>query len=539
MRTYTGTNSRRTGKAVALMALALAVAFALTGCSAVFDSAISGTVKDRSARETSSAQTGGIADAMVYAYDSVDAWNNAYDNWDGKSVFNDFSVPSAKTTTDGSFSISSLRWKTTKPVYGKDADSKTIYLLVFHKDYGLTKVEGRTVQSDKSNNFGIVYCDKVSVTKNLVVKFKDKDDNSTTATGADATITDTSGFSFQYSYCDGYSADGSDNVKATVSSITNGQATITVKYRQYNADGSEAAAPTVTVYGIQTDSDWSYGGSEKVQMTYSAQDKAYTNTSLYFTNDWNTVSVTVKLKDGATDDAVNDPIYFKWEYNNGDGDTIKSDTVTTSTGSATINVKFKKGMETPCTLTLTKFDDNEGGKDYWIWTKSSTDGTPMVSDPEPQILLPLTDDSNNPSVDVYFKKNYIRLGDGISGYIYTGSSGSSSDSGLGTTLDDGKTITLFDNEGNQIKTAVRTKAENVAPTSSQAIFYHGKFQGLGAGAELPVEYSNANSYDASVTLTIKRKDETVEPPVEKLVLTITVTTKGEGLSDYYKDMTTV
>ena len=36
----------------------LAIALALTSCSAVFDSAISGTVKDRSVKETSSAQSG-------------------------------------------------------------------------------------------------------------------------------------------------------------------------------------------------------------------------------------------------------------------------------------------------------------------------------------------------------------------------------------------------------------------------------------------------------------------------------------------------
>ena len=252
----------------ALVMSVLAIALAMTSCSAVFDSAISGTVKDRSIKETSSTQTGGIADVMVYAYDDETTWRNAYDRWDGKSVFTDLSVPSAKTASDGSFSISSLRWKTNKPVYGKDADCRTIYLLAFHKDYGLTKVAGRNVQSDKSNNFGIVYCDKVTVTKNLVVKFKDKEDNSTTATGSDSTITDTSGFSFRYSYCDGYSADGSDNVKATVNSITNGQTTITVKYKQYNDDGTAATAPTVTVYDIQSDSDWSYDGAETVKMTY-------------------------------------------------------------------------------------------------------------------------------------------------------------------------------------------------------------------------------------------------------------------------------
>ncbi len=520
----------------ALVLSVLAIALALTSCSAVFDSAISGTVKDRSVKETSSAQSGGISDAMVYAYDDENTWNKAFNGWDGKSVFNDLSVPSAKTASDGSFSISSLRWKTNNPAYGKDADSKVIFLLVFHKDYGLTKVAGRTVQSDKSNNFGIVYCDKVTVTKNLVIKFKDKEDNSTTATGSDSTISDTSGFSFQYSYCDGYSADGNDNVKATVSSITNGQATITVKYKQYDDEGNEVTAPTVTVFDIQADSDWSYEGDETVKMTYSTTDKTYTNNSLYFTNDWKTVAITVNLKDGATDNAITDPIYFKWEYNNGDGDTVKSDTVTTSTGSATINVKFKKNMSTenPCTLTLTKFDDAEGSKDYWSWTTDASNAAIRDVATSSQTLT-LTDDSDRPSVDVYFRKNLLRLGTGISGYIYK--SGTSGD-GYGDKTDDGKTVSLHSgepyDETTQIKQDVRTSQEVVTASSSQSVINHGKFTGLGAGAELELTYNDAEAavpYKSNaITLKVKRNDLST-------AFDIKLTSESTDFSNYYFETT--
>lgn len=512
----------------ALVMSVLAIALAMTSCSAVFDSAISGTVKDRSIKETSSTQTGGIADVMVYAYDDETAWRNAYDRWDGKSVFTDLSVPSAKTASDGSFSISSLRWKTNKPVYGKDADCRTIYLLAFHKDYGLTKVAGRNVQSDKSNNFGIVYCDKVTVTKNLVVKFKDKEDNSTTATGSDSTITDTSGFSFRYSYCDGYSADGSDNVKATVNSITNGQTTITVKYKQYNDDGTAATAPTVTVYDIQSDSDWSYDGAETVKMTYSPTDKTYINNSLYFTNDWKTVTVTVNLKDGSTDNAVTDPIYFKWEYNNGDGDTVKSDTITTATGNATINVKFKKGMpsEKPCTLRLAKFDDAEGSKDYWSWTEGLNENgvkSDTLRDLEYKLTLTLNDDSNRPSVDVYFRKNILKLGSGISGYVY---SASGVGEGIGIKDDDGKAITLHDSTS-QIRQEVRTTYEVVAQSSSQCVINHGYFTGLGAGAEIKLAYetSERKPFESdTIELTVKREGTQVG--------TIKLTSESANFSNY-------
>lgn len=517
----------------------LAIALALTSCSAVFDSAISGTVKDRSIKETSSTQTGGIADVMVYAYDDETTWRNAYDRWDGKSVFTDLSVPSAKTASDGSFSISSLRWKTNKPVYGKDADCRTIYLLAFDKDYGLTKVAGRNVQSDKSNNFGIVYCDKVTVTKNLVVKFKDKEDNSTTATGSDSTITDTSGFSFRYSYCDGYSADGSDNVKATVNSITNGQTTITVKYKQYNDDGTAATAPTVTVYDIQSDSDWSYDGAETVKMTYSPTDKTYINNSLYFTNDWKTVTVTVNLKDGSTDNAVTDPIYFKWEYNNGDGDTVKSDTITTTTGNATINVKFKKGMpsEKPCTLRLAKFDDAEGSKDYWSWTIDADNAAKRDIFTSFQTLI-LTDDSDRPNVDVYFRKNLLRLGAGLSGYIYKANT---TGDGYGDKTDDGRTVTLHSgepyDETTRIGQAVRTTQEVVAASSSQAVINHGKFTGLGSGKELELTYDDNDdtaehvSYKSN-TITLKLKRDNLPT-----AFNIELTSESNDFSNYYFETT--
>lgn len=491
-------------RVVALL-LVCFMALALTSCSAVFDSAISGTVKDRSARETSSTQSGGIADAMVYAYDDESAWETAYKNWDKKSVFSDYSVPSAKTASDGSFSISSLRWKTNNPLYGKDADSRTVYLLVFHKDYGLTKVEGRTVQSDKSNNFGIVYCDKVSVSKNLVIKFKDIDDNSTTTSGSDSTITDTSGFSFRYSYRDGYSEEGTDNVFATVSSITNGQYTITVKYKD---DGSNP--PTVTVYDIQTGDDWTYDGAEKVEMTYSTSSKSYTSNSLYFSNDWETVSVTINLKDGATSDSVTDPIYFAWEYNNGDDDTVKSDTVTTSTGSSTINVKFRKGMEeNPCTLKLSKFDDQKGSNnDYWDWTESENDAS--LRDEDDFIEVELNDDSDSLSVDVYFRKNYLRLGTGISGYVYNASA---TGDGYGDRTDDGKKLTIY-NGDTKLGDTVFTRAEN--PTVDGAPTNHGKYEGLGKSGKVQLTYNDP-------------EDENDTTPVSYVSNPITLTVKREGI----------
>ncbi len=491
---------------IKLTATLLAVLLALTSCSAVFDSAISGTVKDRSVRETSSTSSGGISDVMVYAYDSESDWNNKYSAWDGKSVFTDNSVPSAKTAADGSFSISNLRWMTTSPAYGKDADQKTIYLLAFHKDYGLIKVDGRTIQSDKSNNFGIVYMDKVTATKTLVIKLKDSEDNSTTATGNDSTVTSTSGISFKYKYADGYDGDN-QNVTATVDTFTNGQATITVKYK----DGS--TVPTVTLYDIQTGSDWEMVTDAKtIDCTYSEAKKEYENTSIVLQSKWKTVTVTVDLVDGSSSDlsSVTDPIYFKWAYNNGEDSTPKSGNETTTTGSSSITVKFKKGT-TPV-LTLSDFDDNDNeNDDRWTWTTSETDATAMAADAS--IPVTISTDKDSVTQKVYFRKNYIKLSaQGIYGYLLTDDSAitaADKASGYGSVKDYGDELTLYRvSDGTETKISsntVRTTQEVIDSGSSSAIVNYGKFTALGSGVKLKVDYSaDESSYDGKAeTLKIK------------------------------------
>ncbi len=512
-------------KNLVLTALILLV-LCLTGCSSVFDAAISGTVKDRSTANNSATSTnvGVIGDAMVYAYDSESAWNNAYNSWvsSGKGEFVDNSVPSAKTSTaDGSFSIATLRWKTLNPAYGKDADSKTVYLLVFHKDYGLTKVKGRTVQSDKSNNFGVVYLDKITTNKNLVIKFKDKDDNSTTATGSDSTITSTSGFSFRYKYNDGYG-----DITGTVSSITNGSYTLNVCYKD------ETTPPEVTIYDIQGDSDWSYDGSEEVVMTYNTASKSYDNTSLYFTNDWKSVAVTIKLKDGSSvnqDTNVADSIDFKWSYKNGDGDTVKSDTVTVTGGSATVNVKYKKGQN--CDLKLEAFKFSEGSKDNWYWTKSAKNGTPNEEGAVETITLDGSKDSV--TYNVYFKKKVLVVpSSGFYGYLVkTIGTGS----GYGASTDNGIPVAIY-NGDTKLGSDVYTSPNNVT-SSGNVVTYNGQFKGVAAGQRIELKYTgvNENTYTSDdVTLSLKyttRKTSTTSSSLEEAkTFTVNSTTDSFDLS---------
>ena len=489
-------------KLVKITSLALCLMLTLTACSAVFDSAISGTVKDRSVRETSSTSSGAIADVMVYAYDNEDDWNNKYNSWDGKSVFNDNSVPSAKTAADGSFSIANLRWLTNSPAYGKDADSRKIYLLAFHKDYGLVKIDGRTIQSDKSNNFGIVYMDKATVTKTLVVKLKDKDDNSTTATGSDATISDTTGFAFQYKYSDGYGTE--NNITGKVDSFPNGQATITVKYKEYEDKDCKVKAdvPDVTLYNIETGSDWQLetvlDSNNEIVFSYDDGKKDYVNSNLVFSNEWKTVSVTVNLIDGSSSDlsSVTDPIYFKWSYYN--GEETKEGNETTTSGSQSISVKFRKSVDNP-TLTLYDFEDNDGDddktNDKWTWTQSETDAKVRTDAKSDYITVGLSTEKDSESQKVYFRKNYITLsGSAVHGYILTSSSTTETEaSGYGYKCDYGDKVYLYYGSTQVNSNTVTTQQETVTNSSTNSVVNYGHFSGLGLGYKLYLTYDDSAS----------------------------------------------
>ena len=502
---------------VSLVALLL---LSLTACSAVFDSAISGTVKDKNASSTSSTSTGGIADVMVYAYDNEEAWNNKYNSWDGKSEFKDHSVPSARTAQDGSFSISNLRWMTNSPAYGKDADSKTIYLLAFHKDYGLEKVEGRTIQSDKANNFGIIEMGKVTATKTLTISLKDIEDNTSTATGSDATISDTTGFSFKYTYADGYKtgSDGKfeDNVTGTISSFTNGKATIVVKYNEDNFSTTDEnnvttySVPSVTIYDIQTGSDWELDEAKSNvkngKKVIEYEGKEYKNTDLKFSNAWKTVTVNLSLIDGSSAnlDTITDPIYFKWSYKNGEEE--KNGNYTTSSGSYALSVKYKKDLETP-TLVLSAFEeDTSDTEKKWIWTQDESNATAREDNSTLEIKLPGKDeDKDSITQKVYFRKRYITLpASGIGGYlISTSGDVAKKASGYGYTDDYGDVIKLK-NEFNEVisNNNVTTRQQTVPTSSTSNIVNYGYFTGLASGKKVYFKYGTSYQSDDK-TLTVE------------------------------------
>ena len=117
-----------------------------TACSVVFTGSITGTLADETEYENGDAGSG-ITDAAVYLYTEeinrdtdLAAWNA--DN----TVFPDNpegGVPGyfLKTITDdqGAYTFNGFIWNELFPEYGKSGDRKEVFLLFYHKRYGLTK----------------------------------------------------------------------------------------------------------------------------------------------------------------------------------------------------------------------------------------------------------------------------------------------------------------------------------------------------------------------------------------------------------------
>lgn len=146
---------------------ALALFFSLTfvSCYSVFYGGTGGTVVDA---ESTSTPKSGIAYVDVYAYTDEAERNADYDSYKEGSVFS----PGASyyghtsTETDGTFTLSKIVWKSTKPVFGKDADVSVIYLLFYHENYGLTKGSTLIVSDSTSDT---VYQELTATRKTTVL----------------------------------------------------------------------------------------------------------------------------------------------------------------------------------------------------------------------------------------------------------------------------------------------------------------------------------------------------------------------------------
>uniref|UniRef100_A0A7C3E4F3 Uncharacterized protein n=1 Tax=Gracilinema caldarium TaxID=215591 RepID=A0A7C3E4F3_9SPIR len=128
-----------------LAAVAVLVLFA--SCSVVFTSSINGRVIDKEERENNN-NVVGVSDARVYLYTDKDAWDADFASYvEGNTA----TLPDApnrrpyryfqSTTTDdnGNYQFAGVVWETMNSAFGKTADRREVFLLVYHPNYGLWK----------------------------------------------------------------------------------------------------------------------------------------------------------------------------------------------------------------------------------------------------------------------------------------------------------------------------------------------------------------------------------------------------------------
>jgi len=122
------------------------LALLLGACSSVFTSSITGQIIDK--EDAADNATTGIGNASVFLYTGEKEWEADFAAWiDGDSS----TLPDAETkdeytyfqstvtNADGNYQFNGFVWQTILPAYGKTADRRQIYLLIYHPDYGLQK----------------------------------------------------------------------------------------------------------------------------------------------------------------------------------------------------------------------------------------------------------------------------------------------------------------------------------------------------------------------------------------------------------------
>lgn len=236
---------------LALSSILIAVLL-LSGCSAVFDAGLSGTITD--------ADSGaGIAGVMVYAYtdedlrDSDYAGKGAVTGPDGVKLYFTPStagnyIPTTSTADDGSFTINKLIWKTLYPAFGKTADYLDVYLLYFHSDYGLVKEESEVTIVSDSNNSSRVKAELAPrlKSKRITINIKDIATDELATTGFEVKVKATiAGKSEPYYY-----PRDDENLNNVI-----GSTAITVPYLANKDDGESTVNITVS---IPQDSTWQW-----------------------------------------------------------------------------------------------------------------------------------------------------------------------------------------------------------------------------------------------------------------------------------------
>lgn len=135
---------RRTLSSILCIAL---TGMLLSGCSSVFTTVIRGAVFDSEPYEEDP-RSGPIEHVRVYLYDDKSLRDEDYDLWYDSGGLEgplpeQVGIPDyislEYSDADGEYTFSGFTWKELHPSFGSTADRQEVYLLYYHKDYGLQK----------------------------------------------------------------------------------------------------------------------------------------------------------------------------------------------------------------------------------------------------------------------------------------------------------------------------------------------------------------------------------------------------------------
>lgn len=243
-------------------------------CYSVFSGGTGGLVVDA---ESTSVPKAGIANVDVYAYMSSSSRDSDFNDWSEGTVFTPDSSYYGHTTTgaDGSFTISKLVWKESKPDFGKDADYATVYLLFYHENYGLTKGSSVIISDSLSDT---VYVELTAVRKSTVLNLTFEDVTSGQPT--DNAV-----------YAKVQVPQTTDTIKDAAPKIYDATITqsgaITISYPRYKSEADKAAQkenePDVQITYYQSGDDITWqgckdGGESKTDYSFIAKNGVSTVT---------------------------------------------------------------------------------------------------------------------------------------------------------------------------------------------------------------------------------------------------------------------
>ena len=152
-------------------------------CSVVFMGSITGSVVDKELYDNGDAGSG-IAEAVVYLYTDSDDLESDLAAWQADpAILPDNPVEGEplyflKTITDGQgdYTFNGFIWNELFPDYGKSGDRKEIFMLFYHKEYGLSKTDYPVyVVSDVTNRIPLFKLTKIMNTAEITGTVLDSD----------------------------------------------------------------------------------------------------------------------------------------------------------------------------------------------------------------------------------------------------------------------------------------------------------------------------------------------------------------------------